>query len=94
MKLQRLFCLFALISAVSMANAAKEHKELPQATAPAGAATAKKHKPERENARSSCWSARYCTGKSRANSTLEACKESDVDRSWGPAPGSGCTNFR
>lgn len=44
MKLQRLFCLVALISAVSMAGAAKQDKETPKENAAAGPATAKAEK--------------------------------------------------
>ncbi|MCC7645376.1 MULTISPECIES: hypothetical protein [unclassified Janthinobacterium] len=95
MKLQRLFCLVALISAVSMASAAKQDKETSKENAVDSPATAKAEKDTAadENVLAPCWSARQCSGKSRPNFTIEACKRGSFGKSWGRAPGPGCKTF-
>lgn len=95
MKLQRLFCLVALISAVSMAGAAKQDKETPKENAAASPATTKAEKDAAadQQGHAPCWSARQCSGKSRPNLTLEACKRGSFGKSWGLAPGPGCRTF-
>lgn len=104
MKLQRLFCLVALISAVSMAGAARQDKETPKENAPAGtsaspaaahpdASKAAQDGAAEKQVHAPCWSARQCSGKSRPNFTIEACKRGSFGKSWGQAPGPGCRTF-